>query len=213
MPVLITLIRCLLIAGLLLIHLPAAYSDPFQVTFVFDGDTVELNTGQRVRYLGIDTPEIDHENNTAEPFGFEARRYNERLVLNKTVRLEYDRERYDRYGRLLAYIFLSDGTLVNEVLLQEGLGYYLFVTAKGEYDKRLLAAQQQAMATGKGIWKNWQEPEGVRYTGNQNSRRFHLETCHHGRKIAARNRVEITSQWDGFQKGLAPARCCIKPSN
>ncbi len=196
---------CLLVGG----GIPAA-SETFKVEFVFDGDTIELHTGQRVRYLGVDTPEIDHENNTAEPFGFEARKRNEQLVLDKTVRLEYDRERYDRYGRLLAYVFLPNGVLVNEDLLQKGLGFYLFVKAAGKHDERLLEAQRQAMEKRLGMWRNWKEPEGVQYTGNRNSRRFHLETCHFAQKTAIRNRVVFESQWDAFQEGFAPARCCIK---
>ncbi|MBW2014138.1 MAG: thermonuclease family protein [Deltaproteobacteria bacterium] len=81
----------------------------FHVKWVNDGDTIVLADGRHVRYIGINSPEIDHENNKAELFGYEAKKYNKTLVLSKMVRLEFDKETHDRYGRTLAYVFLGNG--------------------------------------------------------------------------------------------------------
>jgi len=67
----------------------------------------------KVRYIGVDTPEIHHPMIGVEPFGKEASEANRKLVDGKTVSLEFDVEQRDRYGRLLAYVFLKDGTFVN----------------------------------------------------------------------------------------------------
>ena len=89
-----------------------------------DGDTIVLTNGWRVRYIGINAPEIDHENQKAQPYGYEARSFNRKLVSYRKFGLEFDQERYDRYGRLLAYVFLSDGSFLNERMLENGLAFY-----------------------------------------------------------------------------------------
>ncbi len=109
-----------------------------------------LTNGQRVRYIGINTPEIDYENQKAQPFGYEARSFNKKLVLSQKIRLEFDRERHDRFGRLLAYVFLPDGSFLNERLLENGLAFYLYRRPNLKYDNRLLKAQQDAMKAQKG---------------------------------------------------------------
>ena len=87
------------------------------VVKVIDGDTVILSTGEKVRYIGINAPEM------GEPFYMEAKRENRKLVLGKEVELEFDREERDQYKRLLAYIFVGD-TFVNYELLWEDFHKY-----------------------------------------------------------------------------------------
>ena len=98
----------------------------YTVKWVNDGDTIVLTNGKRVRYIGINSPEIDHDKQRAQPFGYAAKTFNKQMVLNRKIGLEFDRERHDRYGRLLAYIFLPDGTLLNEHMLQKGYAFFLF---------------------------------------------------------------------------------------
>ncbi len=88
--------------------------DNFEVTYVVDGDTVEIDTGERVRLICIDTPERGEEGYN------EAKEYLKDLVLNKEVKLEKDISDTDRYDRLLRYIYLEDGTFVNELLVKKG---------------------------------------------------------------------------------------------
>jgi micrococcal nuclease len=175
---------------------------------VTDGDTVELIDGRAVRYIGVNTPEIDHKAKTADPFGLEARAFNADLVAGKVVRLEFDLEHQDGYGRTLAYVFLPDGSMVNERLLQAGLAYCLYKAPNTRYEQRLLAVQRRAMQEGRGMWRNWHEKE-ARYTGNANTRRFHHQGCSEARRLSARNRVFFKSRWDAFQAGYAPSRECL----
>ena len=178
------------------------------VKWVNDGDTIVLTNGLRVRYIGIDAPEIDHENQKAQPYGYQARSFNKKHVLSQKIGLEFDREHHDRYGRLLAYIFLADGSFLNERMLEQGFAFYLHRRPNVKYDKRLLKAQQKAMKAQKGLWRNWKEMQG-RYIGNQNSNRFHLTTCPLAKTIQWKNRTIFHTKWDAFHAGYAPAKKCI----
>ena len=179
------------------------------VKWVNDGDTIVLTDGKRVRYIGINSPEIDHDKQRAQPFGYAARTFNKQMVLNRKVRLEFDLERHDRYGRLLAYIFLPEKIFLNEEMLQKGYAFFLFHKPNLKYNQRLLKAQQEAMKAKKGLWNNWSEPK-KRYVGNQNPRRFHMESCPNARKIKRNNRIHFSTKWDAFMDGYAPAGGCIK---
>jgi len=179
------------------------------VKWVNDGDTIVLADGKRVRYIGINAPEIDHEKQRAQPFGYTARTFNKQMVLNRKVRLEFDLERHDRYGRLLAYIFLPEEMFLNEQMLQKGYAFFLFHKPNLKYNQRLMKAQQEAMKAQKGLWNNWSEPK-KRYVGNRDSRRFHMESCPNARKINGSNRTYFSSKWDAFKDGYAPAGGCIK---
>ncbi len=181
----------------------------FTVKWVNDGDTIVLTNGQRVRYIGINAPEIDHDQQRAQPYGDAARAYNQQMVLNRKIRLEFDEERHDRYGRLLAYIFLPDGVFLNEHLVQMGYAFFLFRKPNLKHNQRLLKAQQEAMKAGRGLWDNWSEQK-KRYVGNQNSRRFHLESCPNARNIKWIHRTHFSTKWDAFKSGYAPAGGCIK---
>lgn len=118
------------------------------VAAVIDGDTIRLNTGHTVRYIGINTPESTIRK---ECFGKEAAEENKRLVESKTVRLERDRSETDRYGRLLRYVYVDD-IFVNEQLARGGFAEsraYPPDTAKQDV---LAAAEQEAREAGRGMW-------------------------------------------------------------
>jgi micrococcal nuclease len=134
--------------------------------------------------------------------------FNVGLVEGKVVRLEFDQERQDGYGRTLAYVFLPDGSMVNERLLQAGLAYCLYKLPNTRYEQRLLSVQRRAMQEGRGMWRNWHEKE-ARYTGNAGTRRFHRSGCSEARHVSARNRVFFKSRWDAFLAGYAPSRECL----
>jgi micrococcal nuclease len=179
------------------------------VRWVNDGDTIVLNTGQRVRYIGINAPEIDHEGQKAQPYGYPAKSFNKDLVMSKKIRLEFGAERYDRYGRTLAHVFLQDGTYVNRLLLQAGFAYYLYRKPNVQYDKILQTAQQEAMEMKKGLWRRWQEKNRP-YIGNTDSRRYHISSCPFAKKIKFKNQIKFSSKWQAFSKGYAPGKKCIK---
>jgi micrococcal nuclease len=183
------------------------------VQWVSDGDTIVLEGGERVRYNGINAPEIAHQNHgkSSEPHGDTAKRFNIKLVRAKKVRLEFDIERRDRYGRLLAYVFLPDGTFVNVEMVANGVAYFLSGTVNKEYARLLLTAQRRAMSARKGMWRNLNESK-QRYIGNHRSVRFHLKTCPFAKKTKEQNRIYFNSSRDAFWAGYAPAKKCIRIS-
>ena len=121
---------------LLLTLLPvpvASQGDPatVQVVRVIDGDTIQVccvfGDQVTVRYIGVDTPETHHPMKGVERYGKEAAEANRKLVDGKTVRLEFDVQQLDRYKRLLAYVYLEDGTFVNIWLVENGYAMVMTV--------------------------------------------------------------------------------------
>lgn len=120
------------------------------VQSVIDGDTIKLESGETVRYLLVDAPEIGP--NSQACFGPEARELNVRLVENRTIDLSYDKECRDKYGRLLAYVTLR-GRVVNALLIERGFGCVLQIPPNGESrSAAFLALQEQARASKRGLW-------------------------------------------------------------
>ena len=188
---------------------PACSADSWnKVKWVVDGDTIVLAEGSKVRYIGINAPEVARDDHVTEPFGEEAKRFNAGLLKKKKVRLEFDIEPNDRYQRRLAYVFLEDGTFVNAEMLSQGYAYLLYLRPNVKYHSMLLDAQRKAMSKKKGIWQNWRERNAM-YVGNKRSRRFHLPTCSSGKRIKPRNRIIFQKKWDAYWEGYAPAKRCM----
>ena len=127
------------------------------VVGTIDGDTLDIDVGEgrieRVRLLGIDTPETVHPDRPVECGGPEASSLLTSLLPEGTVvRLERDTEARDRFGRLLAYLFRDDGLFVNEAIVAAGAGELLSIAPNTAYDDRLAAAATTARAAGAGIW-------------------------------------------------------------
>lgn len=179
-----------------------------KVRWVIDGDTIILADGRHVRYIGINTPEIEHEHQKAEPYGDQAKKYNEKLVFSKTIRLQFDKERHDHFGRLLAYVFLPDGTFINQAMIAQGYAYLLPQKPNIKYAKILLQAQRDAMSTQKGMWGEMAE-EGGGYSGNRRTKRFHAAACPFGKEISLTNRISFKIKRDAFWAGFAPAKQCL----
>ena len=203
-PIILTFI-CLLF---ILTRQASAAEAGYQIKWVVDGDTVILNDGQKIRYIGINAPELAHDGQKAEPYGEESKRFNVMLVDRKKVRLEFDKERFDQYKRRLAYAFLKSGTFVNAEILSNGYAFFLSSPPNLKYDSVLLQAQRAAMLAKKGIWQNWKENQN-QVVGNKNSRRFHLPTCPYGMQIKPQNRIIFQKKWDAYWEGYAPAKRCM----
>ena len=142
-------VRLLVIIVFLLLLICSCTSPPDTalVTRVIDGDTIVIEGGYRVRYIGIDTPEIDD----GEPFGMEAFEVNQRLVEGKIVRLERDVSQTDKYGRLLRYVYV-DGIFVNAELVRLGLAEAKAYPPDTKYQEYLEELEREARDAGWGIW-------------------------------------------------------------
>ncbi len=121
------------------------------VVRVIDGDTIELDSGQKVRYIGIDTPETKHPTKSLECYGEEASKKNRELVEGKVVQLEKDVSETDRYGRLLRYVYV-DGEMVNELLVREGYARASSYPPDIKYQDFFRSAESQAQQAGRGLW-------------------------------------------------------------
>ncbi|MBW2259447.1 MAG: thermonuclease family protein [Deltaproteobacteria bacterium] len=205
--------RLYLLLFLLIIVLPdtaVLASGFFRVTKVIDGDTIVLADGRRVRYIGINAPELANESGPAERFGPEARDFNRKLVDREKVRLEFDREKHDQYGRVLAYVFLPDDTFVNAELVKSGNAYCVFRRPNTKYDSLLLQLQREAMAKKAGMWEKYPNEEGP-FLGNCHSRRFHKMTCPFGGNTSAKNRIIFKTSYDAYLSGYSPCKRCFNP--
>jgi micrococcal nuclease len=152
-------------SGILGLELPlqAETASEARVGRVIDGDTVELTTGTRIRYIGIDTPEVRKRVGhrwviVNEPYAAEAYRFNRKLVEGKIVRLEFDHERRDRYGRLLAYVYTvaekgGTGLFANEALIRAGLARVVIHPPNDRYAELFYEREREARTEGVGLWK------------------------------------------------------------
>jgi micrococcal nuclease len=123
---------------------------------VVDGDTIVLETGEKIRYLMVDTPEIT--NGHDDCYGAQARDYNESLVLGQTVELTYDEQCTDSYGRLLAYVETPDGE-ANTLLVRRGYGCVLYIPPNGSARQdEFEDLEDEARAEYEGMWGSCGDP-------------------------------------------------------
>ncbi len=122
--------------------------------YIADGDTVWLKDGRKVRFAGINTPEISHKNRPAEPVGDEAFTALKTL-LTASPTLFLQTIGHDHYGRVLAYPFLLDGTSINGFLIEKGLAFQIFSENRNPYQFCWSQLERKARESKLGIWKKW----------------------------------------------------------
>jgi len=206
----------LALAGLLALAGEAVWTvsggDPFGarvlVTGVVDGDTVRVGRGWRrtlVRLIGVDTPETVHPEKPVEYFGPEAAAFTRIALAGKWVRLDFEPgARLDRYGRLLAHVFLEDGTLFNRELVR--LGYARTLTGfPNRYEREYLLLEAQARAERRGMWARVETGAG-KIIANRRSGIYHRPGQKHYGDVAERNRVYFDTEEDAVRAGYRPAR-------
>jgi len=133
---------------------------------VVDGDTLVLSGGERVRLIGIDTPELHMSNklladarrgaqdiSTIQALGKRAKSFTENLCRGKKVSLEFDVDKKDKYGRTLAYVYLEDGTFVNAEIVKEGYAQIMTIPPNVRYARLLQALEQEARKDKRGLWR------------------------------------------------------------
>jgi micrococcal nuclease len=199
------------------------------VSDVVDGDTIHVGRGWRhstVRLIGVNTPETVHPEKPIEFFGPEASAFTRRSLEGKWVHLEFEPlDRIDRYGRLLAYVFLEDGTFFNRELVYKGYAR-AYTRFDFRYKRDFLRAQQEARQARRGLWvKEGAEgstsvraegrvierappsnpPEG-RIIGNVRSRVYHLPVQESYAHISEKNRVYFDTEEEAIKAGYRRAK-------
>ena len=143
----------LLVLGL---ALPAAAQPTLEgtVTRIIDGDTIHVRVDgrvEKVRYIGVNTPEIHHPRRGEEPGGRAAAEINRHLVSGRRVRLELDAQARDRYGRLLAYVWVAD-TMVNAELVRRGFAQVMTIPPNVRHQSLFVKLQREAREAHRGLW-------------------------------------------------------------
>jgi len=136
-------------------------SHSYAVSRVVDGDTIELANEETVRYIGVDTPEIRERKGSGwaykpRPFAEEAKEFNKKLVEGKSVKLEFDVKKKDRYKRLLAYVYTGE-KMVNLEMIKEGFAMIYTYPPNIKYSQRFLSAQKEARENKRGLWADLAE--------------------------------------------------------
>ncbi len=121
---------------------------------IVDGDTLHLKDGRKIRLIGINTPELGHRGEASEPYGQQAYQVLRDFIGNTgKVGLSFDRERRDRYHRILAYVVLANGQSLEQYLLKQGLAVSIAISPNTLHLSCYRALEQQAREAQKGIWQ------------------------------------------------------------
>lgn len=183
-----------------------------RVDTVLDGDTLIAVGGERIRLRGIDAPEIRHGSEAGQYYGQAARKLLWDQVRGQELLLDRDELDMDRYGRKVAVVRLSDGRMLNAVLVEAGAAFvYPHHSDKDEkFTELLLSKQRQAMSQQLGFWAKILTLSKAqdRYIGTKGSRRFHTLACANAASVRPANQVAFSSLAEAFRAGFAPAREC-----
>ena len=148
--------RLLPVIVLLGLVLPASGQSALEgaVVRIVDGDTIHVRVDgrvEKVRYIGVNTPEVHHPRKGEEPGGRAAAAVNRDLVTGRRVRLELDAQSRDRHGRLLAYVWVDD-TMINAELVRRGFAQVMTVPPNVRHQSLFLELQREARDAGRGLW-------------------------------------------------------------
>ena len=151
MKIKILLLNLILLFSLVLT--PAFSSESYIVKRVIDGDTIVLENGEHIRLIGVDTPELHHPKKPVQYFAKEAREFTAKECLGKRVRIEFDWQKKDKYGRTLGYVYFPDGTCLNKEIIRNGYGhaYTRFPFRELNLYRTL---EKEARENSKGLWSS-----------------------------------------------------------
>ena len=180
-------------------------SEKVAIKRAVDGDTVELEDGRKVRYLGIDTPE------KGENFYDQARDANAAYFSGREAWLEFDVEKNDKYGRLLAFVWVQTAQgalLVNAELIRAGLAYVYTPGPNAKHKDALVACQREARENARGFWKDYVLGRDASFVTTRNGHAFHREGCEALKSANAANFRTWKSRDEVMDAGFSPCRTC-----
>lgn len=183
----------------------------YAVMRVIDGDTIEVEKLGTARYIGVDTPETKHPQKPVERMGQEAFEANRKLVEGKRVKLEFDAEQRDRYGRVLAYVYVGT-TFVNAWLIEAGYAQVMTIPPNVKYAELFLALQREAREAGRGLWardeKEGKPEPGQVYYASKKSDKFHYPWCKWAKEIKPENLIVFGSREEAVEAGYVACKVC-----
>ena len=195
--------RFVLILALLLAPISQVHAQ--LVTRVVDGDTLIVQGIGRVRLIGVDTPETVDPRRPVQFFGKEASAFTHRMAQGKVVRLEFDVERTDRFGRTLAYVYLPDGTFLNSEIVKQGYGH-AYTQFPFMYSAEFQGYEREAREAGRGLWAAQSAPApptgraDVRVWVNTGSGVYHCPgTTYYGHTKAGTFMTQGEAQRSGYR--------------
>jgi len=173
-----------------------------KVKEVEDGDTIVLSNGDRVRYIGIDTPE------TKCWLSWEATKANEEMVKGKEITLRYGIDSLDDSGRVLAYVWV-DSLLINAELIKKGLAWVYTVSPNLDHREHFISLQKQAREKKLGVWSIPVSLETL-YVATEKSREFifHRPDCEAAKKIKSENLIRFETRDEALDSGYRPCKKC-----
>lgn len=122
-----------------------------KVSFIYDGDTIELVDKRKVRYIGINTPEINWKSDDPQCFATQSARINKEMVWGQEIEMAKDISETDKYGRILRYIWI-DGIFMNDFLLRQGYAKLDLIPPDTSYSGQFKEAQKEARDNKRGLW-------------------------------------------------------------
>ena len=132
-----------------------SYDQTAAIRYIHDGDTLHLKNGDKIRLIGINTPELARDNKAAEPFAEQAKESLKTLFkADKSTALVYGKDKKDHYGRYLAHAFLNDGQNVQAILLKKGLASVITVPPNTRFARCYLEMEHVARCNKTGLWEN-----------------------------------------------------------
>jgi micrococcal nuclease len=187
---------------------------------VVDGDTIVLDGDEKVRLIGVDCPEISDSRSQVINFGVKAQEFVKGLVEGKRLRLEYEQQKIDKYGRTLAYVYLEDGTFVNAEIVKQGHGF-AYIKYPFKYMDEFRRYEQAARDSRLGLWyESAEKPlkaekavapasadtKTIVYI-TKSGAKYHDENC----RSLSKSKIPITLG-EAVQKGYTPCSVCRPPT-
>jgi len=189
--------------------------DRVYVKRVVDGDTLLLQSGERVRLIGVDTPESVHREKPVEYFSKEASRFTKKMVQKKYVWLEYGQERKDVYNRLLAYVYMEDGTFLNAELIKQGYAF-AYVRFPHKHLDAFREYEREARENAVGLWGRFSRGNNrydLFWIGSKSKKVFHHPSCQKGCVIPENDLETFYSKYGPKNRKYKPCYRCVKKSD
>lgn len=206
---------------------------PATVTRIIDGDTIEVSINgkkEKVRLIGVDTPETKHPDKPVQPYGPEASSYTEKQLAGKKIFLEKDISARDKYGRLLAYVWLREPAGFNETqvrtnmfnsrLLLAGYAQIMTIPPDVKYVDWFTKFQTEARQANKGLWGMSRSSGGSgeakldpsdAFWGSSQSKKYHYSKCVWAAQIKPGNLITFSSSAKARNAGFMPCKVCSPP--